>query len=45
MLTPKRIAPFPHEYAGEAEFRRTWRGSEYHVVTSVAQALAIVTAR
>ena len=29
---------------GEAEFKSTWRGSEYHVVYSVDQALAIVTA-
>jgi hypothetical protein len=30
--------------AGEAEFQRTWRGSPYHIVYSVDQALAIVTA-
>ena len=28
---------------GEAEFQRTWRGSEYHVVYSVEQAIRIVT--
>ena len=28
---------------GEAEFRRTWRGTEYHVVVSVEQAIRIVT--
>jgi hypothetical protein len=29
---------------GEAEFKSTWRGSEYHVVYSVDQAIAIITA-
>jgi len=28
---------------GEAEFQRTWRGSPYHVVYTVDQALAIIT--
>ena len=28
---------------GEAEFQRTWRGSTYHVVYTVDQALRIVT--
>lgn len=28
---------------GEAEFKRTWRGSEYHVVYTADQAIAIVT--
>ncbi|MGY3091098.1 hypothetical protein ACVWYF_004162 [Hymenobacter sp. UYAg731] len=29
---------------GEAEFRRTWRGTPYHVVHSFDEALAILTA-
>ena len=29
--------------AGEAEFQRTWRGSPYYVVTSVEQAIRIIT--
>ncbi|WP_205012993.1 hypothetical protein [Hymenobacter nivis] len=28
---------------GEEEFRRTWRGSPYHIVETVDQALAIIT--
>lgn len=28
---------------GEAEFQRTWRGTPYHVVCSVEQALRILT--
>lgn len=28
---------------GEAEFRDTWRGSPYHIVTSVDEAIALVT--
>lgn len=28
---------------GEAEFARTWRGTPYHVVMSVEQALALIT--
>jgi hypothetical protein len=31
--------------AGEAKFRDEWRGSEYHVVHSFDEALAILTAR
>ncbi len=30
--------------AGEAEFRRTWRGTPYHVVETFDEALAILTA-
>lgn len=29
--------------AGEEEFRRTWRGSEYHIVHTVDEAIAILT--
>ena len=29
--------------AGEEEFRRTWRGSPYHVVHTVDEAIRIVT--
>lgn len=29
--------------AGEEEFRRTWRGTPYHVVETFEQALAIIT--
>jgi hypothetical protein len=29
---------------GEAEFQRTWRGSTYHIVYTVDQALKIITA-
>ncbi|MGI4834649.1 MAG: hypothetical protein ACRYFK_14430 [Janthinobacterium lividum] len=28
---------------GEARFRADWRGSEYHVVHTVAEAIAIIT--
>jgi len=28
---------------GEAEFKRTWRGSEYHIVYTPDQAMAIIT--
>ena len=28
---------------GEAEFQRTWRGSEYHIVYTPDQAIAIIT--
>ncbi|MGI4736100.1 MAG: hypothetical protein ACRYG7_13065 [Janthinobacterium lividum] len=28
---------------GEAEFKATWRGSEYHIVYSPDQAIAIIT--
>lgn len=29
---------------GEEEFRRTWRGSPYHIIHTIDEALAIVTA-
>jgi hypothetical protein len=29
---------------GEAEFREKWRGSEYHIIETADQAIAIVTA-
>jgi len=29
---------------GEAEFKRTWRGSPYHIVYTSDQAIAIITA-
>lgn len=29
---------------GEAEFRRTWRGTTYHIVHSVDEAIGLVTA-
>jgi hypothetical protein len=28
---------------GEAEFKATWRGSEYHIVYTAAQAIRIIT--
>jgi hypothetical protein len=31
--------------AGEAKFREEWRGSEYHIVHTFDEALAILTAR
>jgi hypothetical protein len=30
--------------AGEAEFRRTWRGTPYHIVHSEDEAIGLVTA-
>ena len=30
--------------AGEAEFQRTWRGTEYHIVYTADQAIQIITA-
>jgi len=30
---------------GEAEFKRTWRGSTYHIVYTPDQAIAIITSR
>lgn len=30
--------------AGEAKFKAEWRGSEYHVIETFEQALAIITA-
>ncbi|KAA9332243.1 hypothetical protein F0P96_12230 [Hymenobacter busanensis] len=56
LLRPARGLPRPHfssrskGYAkeqltlGEAQFKADWRGSPYHIVHSVEQALAIVTA-
>lgn len=29
---------------GEEAFRRTWRGSEYHIIHTIDEALAIITA-
>lgn len=37
-LSGRKLTP------GEEEFRRTWRGSPYHVVETIDEALAIVTA-
>jgi hypothetical protein len=44
-LMELKISPNEKLTPGEAEFRASWRGSPYHIVCSVDEAIRIVTSR